>query len=71
MLDRPIDALNEAKGKRVLLKLKNRTDISGILKAHDLHFNIWLMEVELKKEDETIKTKSMLIRGDTILYVIL
>ena len=31
--DRPIDVLNDAKGKRVLIKLKRGTEISGILQA--------------------------------------
>ncbi len=68
--DRPIDALNNSRGSRVLLKLKNGTEMSGTLKAHDLHLNMWLGDVEIKKEDETTKYKNMLIRGDTVLYII-
>jgi len=68
--DRPIDALNNSRGKRVLLKLKNGIEISGTLRAHDLHLNMWLCDVELKKEDELTKYKEMLVRGDTVLYVI-
>jgi len=68
--DRPIDALNNSRGERVLLKLKNGIEISGILKAHDLHLNMWLGDVELKKEDEVTKYKEMLVRGDTVLYII-
>lgn len=67
---RPIDALNNSRGKRVLLKLKNGIEISGTLKAQDLHLNMWLTDVELKKDEETTKYKDMLIRGDTVLYVI-
>jgi len=68
--DRPIDALNNSRGKRVLLKLKNGIEISGTLRAHDLHLNMWLCDVELKKEDELTKYKEMLVRGDTVLYVV-
>jgi small nuclear ribonucleoprotein (snRNP)-like protein len=68
--DRPIDALNNSRGKRVLLKLKNGVEISGTLKAHDLHLNMWLGDVELKKEDEVTKYKEMLVRGDTVLYIV-
>ena len=39
-MERPIDVLNNAKGKRVLIKLKRGMEISGILQAMDLHFNI-------------------------------
>ena len=69
--NRPIDALNNSKGKRVLLRLKNGTEISGTLKAQDLHLNMWLTDVELKKEEETTKYKDMLVRGDTVLYIVL
>ncbi len=68
--NRPIDALNNSKGKRILLKLKNGTEISGTLKAQDLHLNMWLADVELKRSEEITKYKDMLIRGDTILYVV-
>ena len=68
--DRPIDALNNSRGNRVLLKLKNGIEISGILKAHDLHLNMWLGDVELKRDEEVTKYKNMLVRGDTVLYVI-
>ena len=68
--DRPIDALNNSRGKRVLLKLKNGVEISGTLKAHDLHLNMWLCDVELKREDELTKYKEMLVRGDTVLYIV-
>ena len=69
--NRPIDALNNSKGKRVLLRLKNGTEISGTLKAQDLHLNMWLTDVELKKDEETTKYKDMLVRGDTVLYIVL
>ncbi|OYT43362.1 MAG: small nuclear ribonucleoprotein [Candidatus Aenigmarchaeota archaeon ex4484_56] len=68
--DRPIDALNTSRGKRVLVKLKNNIELSGTLKAHDLHLNMWLVDVELKREEETIKYKDLLVRGDTVLYVV-
>lgn len=68
--NRPIDALNNSKGKRVLLKLKNGIEISGTLKAQDLHLNMWLTDIELKKDEVVTKYKDMLVRGDTVLYVI-
>ncbi len=68
--NRPIDALNQSRGKRVLLKLKNGIEISGTLKAHDLHLNMWLVDIELKRDAETTKYKNMLVRGDTVLFVV-
>ncbi|MEM5802330.1 MAG: LSm family protein [Candidatus Aenigmatarchaeota archaeon] len=72
MADRPIDALDKAKGKRVLIKLKNGEEISGILKALDLHLNIWLEDAEITKNSgenpNKVKIGTLLVRGDTIVY---
>ncbi len=68
-MERPIDVLNNAKGKRVLIKLKKGTEISGILHALDLHLNMWLESAEQISEGETVKLGTLLVRGDNILYV--
>ena len=68
-MERPIDVLNNAKGKRVLIKLKKGTEISGILHAMDLHLNMWLESAEQITEDRTTKLGTILVRGDNILFV--
>ncbi|MEM5832423.1 MAG: LSm family protein [Candidatus Aenigmatarchaeota archaeon] len=69
MNERPIDALDKAKGKRVLVKLKNGEEITGTLRALDLHLNLWLDDAEIRKNEEVkIKVGTILIRGDTIVY---
>jgi len=69
MTNRPLDLLDQAKGKRVIIKLKNGSEITGVLQAFDLHLNIWLKESEERKDDTTIKLGSTLLRGDTIILV--
>jgi len=69
MAARPIDVLNQAKGKRVLVRLKNGMEISGVLQAMDLHLNMWLDDAEQIRGDEKIKLGTILIRGDNVLYV--
>ena len=69
MTNRPLDLLDQAKGKRVIIKLKNGSEITGVLQAFDLHLNIWLKESEERKNDTTIKLGSTLLRGDTIILV--
>ncbi len=69
-MDRPIDALDKAKGKRVLVKLKNGEEITGILRALDLHLNLWLDDAEINNGNNRIKVGRILIRGDTILYAL-
>jgi len=68
LTDRPIDALDRAKGKKVMLKLKNGEEVTGILKALDLHLNVWLEEAEISKSDTKLKVGTLLVRGDTIVY---
>lgn len=68
-MERPIDVLNNAKGKRVLIKLKRGPEISGILQAMDLHLNMWLEDAEQITDENKIKLGTILIRGDNILYV--
>ncbi len=68
MSERPIDVLDKAKGKRILVKLKNGEEITGVLKALDLHLNLWLDDAEIQRSENKIKVGTILIRGDTIVY---
>ncbi|MFC2143254.1 LSM domain-containing protein [Candidatus Aenigmatarchaeota archaeon] len=68
-MDRPIDVLNNAKGKRVLIRLKKGEEISGILQALDLHLNMWLEDAEQISDDQKVKLGTLLVRGDNIIYV--
>jgi len=68
MTERPIDALDRAKGKKVIVKLKNGDKLTGILKALDLHLNLWLDEAEIQNNENKVKLGTILVRGDTIVY---
>ncbi|MDD5416768.1 MAG: LSm family protein [Candidatus Aenigmarchaeota archaeon] len=69
MSSRPLDVLDKAKGKRVIIKLKNGVEITGVLQAFDLHLNIWLEDSVERKNDSEIKLGSSLVRGDTIILI--
>lgn len=66
---RPLDVLDKAKGKRVLIRLKNGVEITGVLQAFDLHLNIWLEEADERKDNVQVKLGSTLVRGDTVILV--
>ena len=68
MTERPIDALDRAKGKKVMVKLKNGEEITGVLRALDLHLNLWIDEAEIQKNDNKVRVGTVLVRGDTIVY---
>ena len=67
---RPLDALNAARNKIVMLDLKNGTRFVGKLKAFDIHINIVLNEAEEHQNGE-VKRKlgTVFIRGDTIIMI--
>jgi len=69
MTARPLDVLDKAKGKRVIIKLKNGIEITGTLQAFDLHLNTWLEDATERKDESQIKLGSVLVRGDTIVFV--
>ena len=67
---RPLDALNEARGKRVVVDLKNSKQFVGKLKAFDIHINVVLDDAE-ERADGEIKRKigTVFVRGDTITVI--
>lgn len=67
---RPLDALNKARDKRVLVELKNNKQYIGKLKSFDIHINIVLEDVEERFNGEvTRKLGNVFIRGDTITVI--
>jgi small nuclear ribonucleoprotein len=69
-LPRPLDALNNARGKRVIVELKNKTQYVGKLNAFDIHINVVLDSAEVR-EDGEVKRKlgTVFLRGDTIVSI--
>ncbi len=67
---RPLDELNEARNKRVIIELKNGKQYVGTLKAFDIHINIVLDDTEEHINGE-LKRKigTAFIRGDTIILI--
>ena len=69
---RPLDALNAARNKRVLIDLKNGKQLVGTLKAFDIHINVTLDEAEERVDGETTrKLGTTFVRGDTIIIITL
>ncbi len=67
---RPLDALNGARGKRVLAELKNGRQYLGTLKAFDIHINTVLEEAEERVDGETKRKLGLIfIRGDAIVFI--
>ena len=45
-VSRPLDALNKARDKRVIVELKNNKSYIGKLKSFDIHINVVLEDAE-------------------------
>ena len=67
---RPLDALNIARNKNVMVDLKNGLRYIGKLRAFDIHINIVLHDAEEHFNGE-LKRKlgTVFIRGDTITII--
>jgi small nuclear ribonucleoprotein len=68
--DRPLDALNKARNKRVIVELKNGKQLVGKLVSFDIHINTVLEEAdELEAGEIKRKLGNIFIRGDTIILI--
>ena len=67
---RPLDALNRARDKKVIVELKNNKQYIGNLKSFDIHINVVLENAE-ERVDGDVKRKLgvIFIRGDTITII--
>jgi small nuclear ribonucleoprotein len=67
---RPLDALNKARNKKVLVELKNGKQFIGNLVSFDIHINTVLDNAE-ERENGEVKRKmgTVFLRGDTITVI--
>lgn len=69
-IERPLDLLNQSKGKEVLVQLKSEKQFVGTLKAFDIHINIVLDNAKEMQNGEVKKNIGLtFLRGDTIIFI--
>lgn len=69
-IERPLDVLNNAKGKEVLIQLKNNRQMVGTLLAFDIHINVVIDNAkEIIEGDERRNIGLTFLRGDTIIFI--
>ncbi len=69
-IERPLDLLNQSKGKEVLIQLKSDKQFVGTLMAFDIHINIVLDNAKEMQEGEVKKNIGLtFLRGDTIIFI--
>lgn len=70
MNSRPLDTLNQARNKNVMVDLKNNFRYIGKLIAFDIHVNIVLNDAEEYHNGELKRKLGVVfIRGDTITII--
>ena len=69
-IERPLDLLNNSRGKEILVQLKNDKQMIGTLLAFDIHINI-VMDNAKEMENNEVKRNIGLtfLRGDTIIFI--
>ena len=69
-IERPLDLLNQSKGKEILVQLKNDKQLVGTLLAFDIHVNIVLDNAKEMHEHELKRSIGLtFLRGDTIIFI--
>lgn len=69
--ERPLDLLNNSRGKEVKVKLQNEMAYRGTLVAFDIHINLILENVEedFDNLDPSEEVKLLFIRGESVVSV--
>ncbi len=69
-IERPLDLLNQSRGKEVIVQLKNDRQFVGTLRAFDIHINVVLDNTKEMHNGEHKKNLGLVfLRGDTIIYI--
>ena len=69
-IERPLDLLNNAKNKEVLVHLKGDKQFVGTLLAFDIHINLVLDNTKEMQDNEIKRNIGLtFLRGDTIIFI--
>jgi len=69
-IERPLDLLNESKGKEIMIELKDGKQIVGTLLAFDIHINIVVDNAKEIVSNEIKRSLGIVfVRGNTILWI--
>ena len=67
---RPLDSLNDVRGKNVIVELKNGKQFVGKLRSFDIHINTVLEDSKEIVDGEVKRNlNTVFIRGDTIILI--
>ncbi len=66
-----MDLLNRSLNKSVILKLRSKREIRGILRSYDPHLNLFLEDAELlpTEEEQGEELGTIILRGDNVVLI--
>jgi len=69
-IERPLDLLNNSKGKEILVQLNDDKQLSGTLLAFDIHINVVLDNAKEVQDGEVKRSIGLtFLRGATIAFI--
>lgn len=69
-IDRPLDLLNQSKGKEIIVQLKSGKQLVGTLKAFDIHINVVMDNAKEMENGQMTRSYGLVfLRGDTIVFI--
>ena len=76
-MSRPLDVLSNALNQTVILKVRGRREIRGILRSYDPHLNLYLEDAEMihpannetGEEPQTETLGNIILRGDNVILI--
>ena len=76
-MSRPLDVLTAALNKVVILKVRGRREIRGVLRSYDPHLNLYLEDAEMihppdeetNEESVTEQLGNIILRGDNVILI--
>ena len=69
-IERPLDLLNESKGKEIMIEVKDGRQLVGTLLAFDIHINIVIDNTKEIVNNEIKRSFGLsFVRGNTILWI--
>jgi len=69
-IERPLDLLNQSKGKEILVQLKNEKQLVGTLVAFDIHINVVMDNAKELQNNEVKRNIGLtFLKGDSVVFV--
>lgn len=65
----PLNVLEKALNQRIVLSLKDRRRLEGVLTGFDEHMNLVLAEAQEESEGKTRKVGTVVLRGNNVVSI--